>query len=98
MSSDPNMPDFDSMSQEEMMAWMESLAKRQGADESGFLTSADVEIDEVDPDSVDESIRNQEYRPEGWTEERWQAQLAKEKAEKEARQSAKQTAESAQPA
>ena len=44
-------PDFDSMSPEEVMAWMESLAKRQGANE-GFTTTADVDIAEVDPDSV----------------------------------------------
>jgi hypothetical protein len=32
------------MTPEEIMAWMESLAKRQGADSSGFTTAADVEI------------------------------------------------------
>ncbi len=46
-----DIPDFDSMSPEEVMAWMESLAKRQGASE-GFTTAADVEIGEVDPSSV----------------------------------------------
>lgn len=46
-----NTPNFDAMSPEEIMAWMESLAKRQGADQ-GFTTSADVEIAEIDPDSV----------------------------------------------
>lgn len=45
-------PDFDSMSPEEVMAWMESLAKRQGASE-GFLTAADMEIAEIDPSSVE---------------------------------------------
>ena len=82
MSSDPNTPDFDSMSPEEMMAWMESLAKRQGAEE-GFTTSADVEIAEVDPDTVDESILNQKYIPDGWTEEKWDAHLAKEERKKQ---------------
>jgi len=85
MSSDPNTPDFDSMSPEEMMAWMETLAKRQGADEAGFTTAADQQIDEIDPDTVDEEILNQRYIPDGWTEERWQAQLAKEEAEKQER-------------
>jgi tetratricopeptide (TPR) repeat protein len=47
----PNTPDFDSMSPEEVMAWMESLAKRQGASE-GFTTSADMDIEEVDPSTV----------------------------------------------
>jgi hypothetical protein len=51
MSPAENMPDFDKMSPEEMMAWMESLAKRQGATE-GFTTAADMSIAEVDPDTV----------------------------------------------
>ncbi|MEZ4669282.1 MAG: hypothetical protein R3E39_15360 [Anaerolineae bacterium] len=46
-----NTPNFDAMSPEEIMAWMESLAKRQGADE-GFTTAANVDIAEIDPDSV----------------------------------------------
>jgi hypothetical protein len=46
-----NMPDFDSMTPEEIQTWMESLAKRQGASE-GFTTSADMEVAEIDPDSV----------------------------------------------
>ncbi|MFQ3565941.1 MAG: hypothetical protein SNJ59_02975 [Aggregatilineales bacterium] len=46
-----NMPDFDSMSQEEIMAWMETLAKRQGANE-GFTTEADMDIAEIDPSTV----------------------------------------------
>lgn len=96
MSSDPNTPDFDSMSPEEMMAWMESLAKRQGADE-GFTTDANVDIAEVDPDTVDESILNQKYIPDGWTEERWEAQLAKEEAEKQAKLASRQAAEAAAP-
>lgn len=46
-----NMPDFDNMSPEEIMAWMETLAKRQGASE-GFTTAADMDIAEIDPNSV----------------------------------------------
>src|SRR3954463_16284097 len=46
-----NMPDFDNMSQEEIMAWMETLAKRQGASE-GFTTAADMDIAEVDPSTA----------------------------------------------
>lgn len=88
MSSDQNTPDFDSMSPEEVMAWMESLAKRQGADASTFTTAADMEVDEIDPDSVDmESLG--EYIPHGWTKEKWEAHLAKEEAEKAAKQQAK---------
>jgi len=47
-----NMPDFDKMSPEELMLWMESLAKRQGANPAEMTTSADLQIAEVDPDTV----------------------------------------------
>lgn len=51
MTPADNMPDFDSMSPEEIQVWLESLAKRQGASE-GFLTDADMEVAEIDPDTV----------------------------------------------
>jgi tetratricopeptide (TPR) repeat protein len=37
-------PDFENMSPEEQMAWLESLAKRQGANEEEFTTAADLDI------------------------------------------------------
>lgn len=46
-----NTPNFDAMTPEEIMAWMESLAKRQGASE-GFTTAADIDVPEIDPSSV----------------------------------------------
>lgn len=46
-----DQPDFENMSPEEMMAWMETLAKRQGATE-GFTTEADLAIPEVDPETA----------------------------------------------
>ena len=46
-----NMPDFDKMSPEEIMAWMETLAKRQGASE-GFTTAADSLIAEIDENTA----------------------------------------------
>lgn len=46
-----NTPNFDAMTPEEIMAWMESLAKRQGASE-GFTTAADLDVPEIDPSSV----------------------------------------------
>src|ERR1700712_4350233 len=46
-----NTPDFDNMSPEEIMAWMETLAKRQGASE-GFTTAADMDIAEIDPNTA----------------------------------------------
>ena len=47
-----DLPDFDSMSEEEQMRWLESLAKRQGGDERGFTTGADLEVPEMDPNTV----------------------------------------------
>lgn len=44
-------PDFDSMSPEEVMAWLETLAKRQGAHE-GFTTAANLDVPEIDPSTV----------------------------------------------
>ncbi len=52
MAPADNMPDFDSMTPEEVMSWMESLAKRQGAVE-GFTTAADMSIAEIDPTTVE---------------------------------------------
>lgn len=46
-----DMPNFEDMSEEEQMRWLESLAKRQGADE-GFTTSADMEVEEIDPETA----------------------------------------------
>lgn len=46
-----SMPDFDSMTPEQIMAFMETLAKRQGATE-GFTTAADMDIAEIDPSTV----------------------------------------------
>ena len=37
-------PDFDSMTPEEQMAWLESLARRQGANADEFVTAADQDI------------------------------------------------------
>ena len=38
------IPDFDSMSLEEQMAWLESLAKRQGASEDELVTDANLDV------------------------------------------------------
>ncbi|MGQ9907223.1 MAG: hypothetical protein ACUVS2_00160 [Candidatus Flexifilum sp.] len=50
MSPD-NTPDFNSMSPEEIMAWLETLARKQGATE-GFTTAANLDIPDIDPASV----------------------------------------------
>ncbi|MDX1993841.1 MAG: tetratricopeptide repeat protein [bacterium] len=80
-----NTPDFDKMSPEELMAWMETLAKRQGADE-GFTTSANMQIAEIDPATVSDTGPG--YIPYGMTQEQWEKKQADEAAKKAARQSA----------
>ncbi|MEL6404876.1 MAG: tetratricopeptide repeat protein [Chloroflexota bacterium] len=83
-------PDFDSMSPEEMMEWMESLAIRQGAAE-GFTTNASMEIEEVDEN--DERLAGQgEYKPYGMSDEEWEKMKAREEEEKAARIAAQQQA------
>lgn len=64
-------PDFDSMSPEELMEWMESLAKKQGADPTEFTTSASMDIADVDPTTV--TIQGPGYVPYG-EEKKAQAQ------------------------
>lgn len=93
-----NTPDFDSMSPEELMAWMESLAKRQGASE-GFTTAADMEVAEIDPSSV--QLDEPGYIPYGMDTEQWEARRAEEeriKAERRAAQQAAQPAPAPEPA
>src|SRR3990172_2960844 len=76
------MPDFDSMSPEEIMAWMETLAERQGATE-GFTSDKRLDVPEVDPNSVDQSQFG-EYIPHGMDPEKWRAMQAEEEAKKQA--------------
>ncbi|MBC6938380.1 MAG: hypothetical protein DWB42_21460, partial [Chloroflexi bacterium] len=77
MSPADNTPNFDAMTPEEIMAWMESLAKRQGANE-GFTTSADMEIAEIDPSSV--QIDEPGYVPYGKDPQKWAEEEAARKA------------------
>ena len=86
MSPADNTPDFDSMSPEELMAWMETLAERQGASE-GFTTDQRMDIAEVDPSAVEDTGPG--YIPSNMTEEQWAEVQAKEAAEKAARVAAK---------
>lgn len=74
-----NTPDFDKMSPEELMAWMESLAKRQGATE-GLTTAADMDVPEVDPSQV--QIDEPGYIPYGMDTEKWEAKKAEEERQK----------------
>jgi hypothetical protein len=47
-------PDFDSMTPEEQMAWLESLAKRQGVKDEELTTKADLDIPIPENAQVDE--------------------------------------------
>lgn len=47
-----DLPDFENMTLEEQMRWLESLAARQGANPQEFTTSADMSVPEIDPNSV----------------------------------------------
>jgi tetratricopeptide (TPR) repeat protein len=83
-------PDFDSMSPEELMAWMESLARRQGADE-GFTTNKVVDVPEVDPTTVTDTGPG--YIPYGMDAEKW----AQKQREEEERKAARRAQAPAQP-
>lgn len=72
-----NTPNFDTMSPEEIMAWMESLAKRQGASE-GFTTAADMQVAEIDPETVE--IDEPGYVPYGKDPKKWAEEEAARKA------------------
>lgn len=47
-------PDFEKMTLEQQMAWLESLARRQGAKEEEFTTAADLEIPVPENPVIDE--------------------------------------------
>src|SRR5689334_18688981 len=81
-----NAPNFDAMTPEEIMAWMESLAKRQGADSSTFTTAADMQVAEVSAD--DERAKNVgEYVPFEYRNkpDEWRKKVAAEEEAKKQR-------------
>ncbi|MCL4256385.1 MAG: hypothetical protein KJ043_21685, partial [Anaerolineae bacterium] len=83
MPPEDNTPDFDSMSPEEIMAWMEALAVRQGATEGIISDEASrPQVQEIDPNSVD--IKDN-YIPYGMSAEQWEKKQAEERAKKEAK-------------
>lgn len=55
MFPDPNMPDFDSMSQDELIAWLETLAKRQ----RDQATDSDADIDEGESLALPEAVQEE---------------------------------------
>ena len=84
-------PDFDSMSPEELMAWMESLARRQGADE-GFTTDTVMDVPEIDPSTVQDTGPG--YIPYGMDPEVW----AEKQRQEEERKAARRAAQAGSPA
>ena len=82
-------PDFDSMTPEQIMAWMETLAVRQGATEGIISNEADrPDVVEIDPNSVDASTMGN-YIPYGMTADQWEKKQAEENAKKAAQKSSK---------
>src|SRR5436190_1662315 len=80
-------PDFDKMSPEDIMKWMESLAVRQGVTE-GLTTSADAQIADIKDD--DERLKDKgDYIPYGMKKEDWEKQKAKEEEQKRQRLAAR---------
>ncbi len=61
MFEDPELPDFDSMSQEELIEWLEELAKIQGASASEFFD------DGAASESEAESANASDEADEAWT-------------------------------
>ncbi len=53
-STGDEFPDFDKMTFEEQMAWLESLARRQGAKEEEFTTAANIDIPIPENPVIDE--------------------------------------------
>ncbi|WP_119073022.1 tetratricopeptide repeat protein [Aggregatilinea lenta] len=53
-NAEMEFPDFDKMTPEEQMAWLESLARRQGAKDEEFTTAADLDIGVPEDAVIDE--------------------------------------------
>jgi len=88
-------PDFDSMSPEDIMAWMEALAVRQGAVEGIINDVSNIQLAEIDPNTVDIA---DEYIPYGMDPEVWAKKKAAEdivKAERQAVMKAEKEAKAA---
>lgn len=66
MFPNPNMPDFESMSQEELIAWLETLAKRQ-SEEGGGAQEFNRELDPLDPELLPDLLEEEEWS--AWIEE-----------------------------
>ena len=61
MFEDPELPDFDSMSQEELIEWLEQLAMSHGEAASEFFDAFDGEDEEIDSDIVPDDAEWSEW-------------------------------------
>ena len=52
MFEDPELPDFDSMSQEELIEWLEQLAKGHSEPASEFIDHVDGDQNNADGDDL----------------------------------------------
>lgn len=59
MFHDPNMPDFDSMSQDELIAWLETLAKRQRDEAAESAPDYEAGINEDEAQLLPEAAREE---------------------------------------
>ncbi len=74
-------PDFDNMTPEEQMAWLESLAKRQGASEEELVTDANLDV--PIPENAEELIDEPGYVPFEGSRSAKEMEQAQAKAEEE---------------
>lgn len=61
MYQDPDMPDFDSMSQDELIEWLETLAHRQSEEGAGLPEEFDSADGDMNPDLVPELLNDEEW-------------------------------------
>ena len=61
MYQDPDMPDFDSMSQDELIEWLETLAHRQSEEGAGLPEEFDSADGEMNPALAPELLNDEEW-------------------------------------
>ncbi len=61
MYQDPDMPDFDSMSQDELIEWLETLAHRQSEEGTGLAEDFDSADGDMSPDLMPELLNDEEW-------------------------------------
>ena len=61
MYQDPDMPDFDSMSQDELIEWLETLAHRQIEESADLPDDFDSAAGEMNPDLAPDFLNDEEW-------------------------------------